>query len=236
MQARSGLEFDVCVPLPAFTLSVRAEVPPGITVLVGPSGSGKTTLLRCLAGLIRPKAGFIRLHGRWLFAAAAGVFIPPERRHVGYVPQQYGLFPHLRVADNVAYGLLAQRVPAAECRGRVQTILERMGIAHLADRLPRQLSGGEAQRVALARACVLEPDYVLLDEPLAALDPDTRQHIRQFMRQVLLEAQCPVLCVTHDLQDVQALADRVISLQEGTLVTVQETMARPHTPQSENKM
>ncbi|MCL6638036.1 MAG: ATP-binding cassette domain-containing protein [Alicyclobacillus sp.] len=227
MQEQPGLVFDVCIPLAAFTLTVRATVPPGITALVGPSGSGKTTLLRCLAGLIRPADGFIHLNGRLLFAAAAGVFLPPEQRQVGYVPQQYGLFPRLRVADNVAYGLQARRVPAVERRRRVQTILERMGIAHLADRLPYQLSGGEAQRVALARAFVLEPDYVLLDEPLAALDPETRQHIRQFMRQVLLESGCPVLCVTHDPQDVQAMADRVLTLQAGTLATVQETVVRP---------
>jgi molybdate transport system ATP-binding protein len=212
------LEFDIHVPLSSFSLTVRGKAEPGVTAVLGPSGSGKTTLLRCLAGLMRPAGGHICFHGRDLFSSSNGVFVPPERRNVGYVPQQYGLFPRLNVFANVEYGLKARRMPTRQRHQRVQEMLERMGIEHLASRMPGSLSGGEAQRVALARALVLDPDYVLLDEPLAALDPETRQQIREFLRSVLTEAACPVLCVTHDMDDVRHLADQVMVLREGRVV------------------
>jgi molybdate transport system ATP-binding protein len=212
------LEFDMHVPLASFSMTVKGEAAPGVTAVLGPSGSGKTTLLRCLAGLMRPAEGWIRFSGRDLFSSISGVYVPPERRNVGYLPQQYGLFPRLNVFANVEYGLKARRIPAGQRHRRVRDILERMGIEHLASRMPRSLSGGEAQRVALARALVLEPDYVLLDEPLAALDPETRHQIRAFLRSVLKEAGCPVLCVTHDMEDVRDLADRVMVLREGRIV------------------
>ncbi|MDI3327296.1 MAG: ABC transporter ATP-binding protein [Alicyclobacillaceae bacterium] len=215
---RDILAFDIQVPLSPFSLVVKGEVDPGVTAILGPSGSGKTTLLRCLAGLTRPAAGWIRFRGRNLFSSTDGVFVPPERRNVGYVPQQYALFPRLTVFGNVEYGLKARRVPARQRHEHVRDMLKRMGIEHLASRMPGSLSGGEAQRVALARAMVLNPDYILLDEPLAALDPQTRHHIREFLRSVLKEASCPVLCVTHDLEDVRHLADRVMVLREGRIV------------------
>jgi molybdate transport system ATP-binding protein len=213
------LEFDIHVPLSSFALTVKGQAGPGVTAVLGPSGSGKTTLLRCLAGLMRPVEGFIRFRKRDLFSSTSGVFVPPEHRNVGYVPQQYGLFPRLNVFANVEYGLKARRIPAQQRHWRVQNILKRMGIEHLASRMPRSLSGGEAQRVALARALVLEPDYVLLDEPLAALDPETRQQIRAFLGSVLKEAGCPVFCVTHDWEDVRHLADRVMVIREGRIVS-----------------
>jgi molybdate transport system ATP-binding protein len=213
------LEFDIHVPLSSFALAAQGQAGPGVTAVLGPSGSGKTTLLRCLAGLMRPDEGWIRFRKRDLFSSTSGVFVPPEHRNVGYVPQQYGLFPRLNVFANVEYGLKARRIPAEQRHWRVQNILKRMGIEHLASRMPRSLSGGEAQRVALARALVLEPDYVLLDEPLAALDPETRQQIRAFLGSVLKEAACPVLCVTHDWEDVRHLADRVMVLREGRIVS-----------------
>ncbi|SFV06832.1 ABC transporter ATP-binding protein [Alicyclobacillus macrosporangiidus] len=213
-----GLFFDIQVPLPAFRLAVRAEVSPGVTAVVGPSGSGKTTLLRALAGLTVPADGIIQLNGRVLFSAKEGIHLPPERRRVGYVPQQYALFPRLRVIDNVMYGLKARGVPRRERRRRAMAMLERMGIAHLADRRPAQLSGGEAQRVALARALVVEPDVLLLDEPLSALDPETRRQLRSFLRTVLADAGCPVVCVTHDREDVATLADAVLVLKQGRVV------------------
>ncbi|MDI3256293.1 MAG: ATP-binding cassette domain-containing protein [Kyrpidia sp.] len=215
---RNILAFDIHVPLSSFSLVVKGEAGRGVTAVLGPSGSGKTTLLRCLAGLTRPAAGWIRFRGRDLFSSADGVFIPPERRNVGYVPQQYALFPRLTVFGNVEYGLKARKVPARQRHSHVQNMLKKMGIERLASRTPGSLSGGEAQRVALARAMVLNPDYILLDEPLAALDPQTKQHIREFLRSVLKEASCPVFCVTHDLGDVRQLADRVMVLRQGRMV------------------
>jgi molybdate transport system ATP-binding protein len=215
---RDILEFDFHIPLSTFALTVQGEVGPGVIAVLGPSGSGKTTFLRCLAGLVRPAAGWLRFRGQALFSSSSGVFVPPEHRNVGYVPQQYGLFPRLNVFANVEYGLKARRVPTRQRQQRVRDMLERMGIEHLASRMPGSLSGGEAQRVALARALVLEPDYLLLDEPLAALDPETRQQIRDFLRSVLKAAGCPVLCVTHDLDDVRHLADQVMVLREGRIV------------------
>lgn len=218
MRLQRGLFFDIQVPLPEFQLAIRAEVSPGVTAVVGPSGSGKTTLLRALAGLTVPADGIIQLNGRILFSAKEGIHVPPERRRVGYVPQQYGLFPRLRVIDNVMYGLKARGVPRMERRRRAMALLERMGIAHLADRRPAELSGGEAQRVALARALVVQPDVLLLDEPLSALDPETRRQLRSFLRAVLADAGCPVVCVTHDREDVATLADAVLVVEQGRAV------------------
>jgi molybdate transport system ATP-binding protein len=232
---RDILEFELHVPLSAFALTVRGEVGPGVTAVLGPSGSGKTTLLRCLAGLVRPESGWLRFRGRELFSSANGVFVPPEHRNVGYVPQQYGLFPRLNVFANVEYGLKARRVPTRQRQKRVQGMLERMGIEHLAARMPGSLSGGEAQRVALARALVLEPDYLLLDEPLAALDPETRKQIRDFLRSVLKDAGCPVLCVTHDWEDVRYLADQVMVMREGRIVTQGSTDAVRQSALLENR-
>ncbi|MBX6394679.1 MAG: ATP-binding cassette domain-containing protein [Alicyclobacillaceae bacterium] len=212
------LEFDIHVPLSSFSLVAKGKAGPGVTAVLGPSGSGKTTLLRCLAGLTRPVSGRIRFRGQDLFSSTHGVFVPPEHRNVGYVPQQYGLFPRLPVFENVEYGLKARRIPMRQRKRRVWDILKKLGIEHLATRMPGDLSGGEAQRVALARALVLEPDYILLDEPLAALDPQTRQHVRGFLRVLLKEANRPVFLVTHDMEDVRHLADRVMVLREGRIV------------------
>jgi ABC-type sulfate/molybdate transport systems ATPase subunit len=186
--------------------------------LVGPNGSGKTTLLRTIAGAYRPTEGAIRVGQETLFDSARGVDVPPERRSVGYVPQGYGLFPHLSALDNVAFAGAAHGIPREERRKAALDVMQRMGCAHLADRLPARLSGGEQQRVALARAITAEPHMLLLDEPLAALDAPSRRSIRTYLAEHLAERRGPALVVSHEARDVRALGALVYVLERGRVV------------------
>ena len=188
--------------------------------LIGPNGSGKTTLLRTIAGAYRPDGGFIRIDEESLFDSGAGLDLPPEARHVGYVPQGYGLFPHLSVLDNVAFGWMAAspRPPREERRSHASLMLGRVECAHLADRRPTGLSGGEQQRVALARALAVEPRMLLLDEPLAALDARARRVVRTYLAEHLAERSAPALVVSHDLRDVRALGGPVCVIEKGRIV------------------
>lgn len=188
--------------------------------LVGPNGSGKTTLLRMLAGALTPTAGEIEVDGHLLFSSRRGIDLPPERRRMGYVPQGYGLFPHLRVIDNVVFGLLARRPrqPRARLNQTASEMLSDLGCAELADRLPGQLSGGEQQRVALARALVVDPAMLLMDEPLAALDAGARRRVRAFLAGRLKDVARPSMVVTHDVRDVIALGANVCVLDAGRIV------------------
>ncbi len=190
------------------------------TVLIGPNGAGKTTLLHAIAGAVQPARGRIEVAGRTLFDADAGINLAPEARAVGYVPQGYGLFPHLRVIDNVGFGLRhrGRRLARAARHQRALAMLSRLGCAHLADRLPRALSGGEKQRVALARALVVEPDMLLLDEPLAALDPAARRMLRGVLSAYLANRSRPSLVVTHDIRDVLALSAYVYVVEAGRVI------------------
>jgi molybdate transport system ATP-binding protein len=198
-----ALSFDITVPLRSFDLHVALEVAPKETLaLVGPSGAGKTTILRAIAGLARPTAGWIECGGTWFDART---HVPPEQRSVGLVFQEYALFPHLTVERNVAFG------------GLVDGLLERLHIDHLADARPGELSGGERQRVALARALARQPNVLLLDEPMSALDPHTRAEVRAELRAILGDLALPTLLVTHDFEDAATLADRVGVLVEGRL-------------------
>jgi molybdate transport system ATP-binding protein len=198
-----ALSFDITVPLRSFDLHVALEVAPKETLaLVGPSGAGKTTILRAIAGLARPTAGWIECGGTWFDART---HVPPEQRSVGLVFQEYALFPHLTVERNVAFG------------GRVDGLLERLHIDHLAHARPGELSGGERQRVALARALARQPNVLLLDEPMSALDPHTRAEVRAELRAILGDLALPTLLVTHDFEDAATLADRVGVLVEGRL-------------------
>lgn len=202
--------------------------------LVGPNGSGKTTLLRTIAGAYRPDSGSIRLGDRTVLDVQGGVDVPPEDRLVGYVPQGYGLFPHLSVVDNVAFGWISRRPrrTRAERRDSAYRILERMSCAHLAGRTPPTLSGGEQQRVALARALTVDPRILLLDEPLAALDATARRSVRAYLIDHLAERGGPAIVVSHDARDVRALGAHVHVIERGRIVqsgTVQELVARPAT-------
>jgi molybdate transport system ATP-binding protein len=200
-----SLELDIQLPLRSFALELALGVSQETFALVGPSGAGKTTVLRAVAGLVRPTYGRIRLGGRVLFDAAERIDVPPEERRVGFVFQDYALFPHMTVEQNVAYG----------GRARVAELLDRFHIAHLAKARPAQLSGGERQRVGLARALARGPGVLLLDEPLSALDPHTRAALRLELRGILDDLDLPVLLVTHDFHDAAVLADRVAALVDG---------------------
>lgn len=192
------------------------RVAPGETVaLLGPSGSGKSTALKALAGFVHPSSGRVRLGDRDI------TDLPPARRGIGVVVQSYALFPHLRVRDNVAFGLRAHRVARSEIGDRVTDALSMVSMSAFADRLPRELSGGQQQRVAIARALAIRPGVLLLDEPLAALDAALRQSMLTELQQ--LRAALPdtaMLYVTHDQSEALALADRVAVMRDARLVDV----------------
>ncbi|MGK0360883.1 MAG: molybdate transport system ATP-binding protein [Bradymonadia bacterium] len=187
--------------------------------LVGPNGSGKTTVLRIIAGAITPTAGRIQVGDAVLFDSDAHIDLPISHRRVGYVPQGYGLFAHLNVAANVAFGLTGAR---AARRETALAMLTELGCGHLADRGVGRLSGGEKQRVALARALVIRPRILLLDEPLAALDITTRRAVRAELAAHLTRSGSPAIIVTHDVRDVVALNARVAVLDAGRVVQLDD--------------
>jgi molybdate transport system ATP-binding protein len=199
-----------------------------VTALVGPSGCGKTTILRCLAGLETPERGRIVFGGETWFDSAAGVRLSPQRRGIGYLFQEYALFPHLSVADNIAFGL--SRTAPAERTSRVDELVALLRLEGLARRFPQELSGGQQQRVALARTVAPRPRLLLLDEPLSALDGPTRSELRQELRGLLRRFAIPALIVTHDSDEVRAFADRVVVLDGGRVLqagTVDEVTRAP---------
>ncbi len=199
-----------------------------VTVLFGPSGSGKTTVLRALAGLDRPDEGTIRFAGETWFDAAARICVPPQRRGVGLLFQEYALFPHLSVGGNVGYGL--RNLGGRERDARVQAVAERLRIAELLGRRPAQLSGGQRQRVALARALAPSPRLLLLDEPLSALDDPARAELRGELRGALDASGVPAIVVTHDRVEALALGDRVVVMVDGAIRQigpVHEVFTRP---------
>jgi molybdate transport system ATP-binding protein len=230
-----SLRADVAVNLGRFSLQVSLEVKGGeVVALLGPNGAGKSTLLRAVAGLIALDHGRLVLDGdrgeQVLDDPDAGVFVPPERRPVGVVFQDYLLFAHLTAIENVAFGLRARRVPKAEARRRAAAWLQRVGLGDHAGHRPHQLSGGQAQRVALARALAIEPRVLLLDEPLAALDAGTRAEVRRDLRCHLEGFDGMRLLVTHDPVDAYAIADRIVVLEAGRITqtgTIAEVTAHP---------
>ncbi len=199
-------------------LDAAVEVDEGETVaILGPNGAGKTTLLRALAGLVPLEAGRVTLDGVVLDDGAR-VFVAPEGRPIGVVFQDYLLFPHLSVLENVAFGLRSHGIRRAAARNTATIALERVGLADLVDMKPRELSGGQAQRVALARATASEPRLLLLDEPLAALDQSARGTTRRDLRAHLATFSGIRLLVTHDPLDAAALADRLVILEQGRVI------------------
>lgn len=202
-----------------FSLDLSLDAADGDTIgLLGPNGSGKSTTLRCLAGLEAPQAGRIDIAGVTVVDTTRGIDLPPEQRSVGFVFQDYLLFPHMTVLDNVAFGLRARGEARQAAERRAREWLDRLEIGDLASRKPGQLSGGQAQRVALARALVIEPDLLLLDEPLAALDAGTRASVRSLLRRHLADFHGAAVMVTHDPMDAMVLADRVVVLEDGRAV------------------
>ena len=217
-----------------FELDVEIAATPGeVLAVLGPNGAGKSTLLRVVAGLHTLRSGSVRLGERVLDDPAAGQFVTPQGRRVGVVFQDHRLFPHLRVVDNVAFGPRARGVGVRDARAAATTWLGRLGLTELARRHPRQLSGGQAQRVALARALASSPDALLLDEPLAALDVQTRAEVQGELREHLREFAGPTVLVTHDPIEALLLAQRIVVLERGRVVQVgtpAEITVRPLTP------
>ena len=217
--APAALHVDARIHRGDFVLEIGAEVAPGeVLGVLGPNGAGKSTLLRALAGLTALTSGSIRLGEETLDDAAADTFVPPERRPVGLVFQDYRLFPHLDVRDNVAFAQRSGGAGRRESRDRATTWLERLDLIGLAARRPHEISGGQAQRVALARALAAEPQLLLLDEPLSALDARTRLDVRTQLRHHLKDFHGPVLLVTHDPLEAMVLADRLLVLEDGRVV------------------
>jgi molybdate transport system ATP-binding protein len=208
----------------AFEVQADLRIPldrAAVTVLFGPSGSGKTTLLRMLAGLERPDAGSIVFRERAWFDAARAIHLPPQQRRAGFLFQDYALFPHLTVAENIAY---------AASRETAHKLLDTLGLAELAARKPRAISGGQQQRVALARALAAGPALLLLDEPLSALDAPTRSRTRYELRRMLLGGGVPSIVVTHDRMEAVALGDWMAVMVDGRIRQtgpVQEVFRRP---------
>ena len=198
---------------PSFQLQINEEFPPGFTVVFGPSGAGKSTLLDCIAGLLRPDRGKIRLDEELFYERAKGIFVPPQKRGIGYVFQSLALFPHLSVDGNVAFGL--SELAAAERFEQMDRILRAFHIVQLRSRKPRELSGGEKQRVALARSVITEPRVLLLDEPLTGLDSGLRQAILEDLRNWNAARPIPILYVTHNREEVDAIGDHVIAIVDG---------------------
>lgn len=210
---------DADDPQRQFTLDVAFQSAAPVLALYGPSGAGKSLTLQAVAGLLRPQAGHVRVGGRTLFDAAQGIHLPPQARRLGYVFQQYALFPHLTVAQNIGFGLRrwGQRLGPSATQ-RVDELIEAFGLGGTAHSRPAALSGGQQQRVALARALAAQPELLLLDEPLAALNPDLRQQLRAELAQVLRRWQVPTLLITHDAEDVLALADAAVMVEAGRVV------------------
>lgn len=208
------VEIDATTEVGAFTVTANFVTTPGITALFGPSGSGKSVTLATLAGLLRPCRGVVRLHGELVADAGTGLHVPTQRRRLGMVFQHAALLPHRSSLDNVA---LAVRGPKrVERRAVARDWLARVHAEHLADRPTAALSGGEQQRVALARALAGTPTTVLLDEPFTALDLPTRQALRELVRDLVDEQHLTAILVTHDLEDITQLADRVVRFEPGT--------------------
>ncbi|WP_326525173.1 ATP-binding cassette domain-containing protein [Sphingomonas sp.] len=178
----------------------------GLTVLFGPSGAGKTSVLNMIAGLLRPARGHVRVGGRTLLDADAGIDLPPEARACGYVFQDARLFPHKRVRANLLYG--------AGDDARLAETVDFLGIGHLLDRWPKTLSGGEARRVAIGRALLSDPDFLLLDEPLSSLDAARRREIEDVVLRLRDERRLPIVMVTHDAGEAERLGTRVVAIGE----------------------
>ncbi len=219
------LDVEIEKHLGKFGLNVRFEIGAQIFVLFGASGAGKTMTLNCIAGLVTPERGSVNLNGRVLFDSESRVILPTRERRIGYVFQNYALFPHLTVRENIAFG-----VRDAEATRRVGEMLALTHLTDLAARSPAQLSGGQQQRVALARALAIQPDLLLLDEPFSALDAPTRMQLRHELRDLQREFDIPTIFVTHDMGEAYFLADRLAVMDAGSIIQIGspgEVLRRP---------
>ena len=216
MERREMLEINLKKRLRHFTVEVSQQIGAETLVLIGHSGCGKSTTLKMLAGLLSPDKGKIELSDEVLYDHQQKIELPPEERNIGFVFQNYALFPHLTVIENIAYGI--SKLSADERNKRIDETLAFLGIEKLAHSKPALLSGGEQQRVALARALVTQPKLLLLDEPLSALDVSTRSHVRRELKEILKKLSIPAIVVTHDYEDARILADRVAVMDKGEII------------------
>lgn len=238
---------DVQIPSTSHSLKARLEkqfvrgpsiiaeltIPAGfsVTTLFGPSGCGKTTVLRCLAGLERPNEGSIAAAGATWFDSRRRICLTPQQRDIGFLFQDYALFPHLNVAENIAYGLRDRGTGRQPIDSRISEMLQLFELQGLEHRKPNQISGGQQQRVALARVLVRRPKLLLLDEPLSALDATLREQLRTQLRRLLAKFQIPVVVVTHDRTEAIALSDQIVVMEAGRIRqtgTVQQVITRPN--------
>jgi molybdate transport system ATP-binding protein len=227
------LTVDVRATIGALPLAVALTTDGGPLIVVGPNGAGKTSALLLALGVLRPAAGRVVLGGDVLFDSATGTDVAAEDRRIGYLPQDYGLFPHLTAAANIEFALGCRGGARAGHRDRARALLADLEIGALADRRPATLSGGERQRVALARALAIEPRALLLDEPLAALDVGARRAVRGFLAATLARLGLPAIVVTHDAADAVALGDRIAVIESGRLVqtgSLADLRAAPASP------
>jgi len=215
----SLLDFRCRLRYPSgFQLDAAFSTDHQVTAICGPSGSGKTTILSIIAGLRRPDQGSVRLSMRLLEDRSAGIHLAPEKRRVGYVFQDHLLFPHLSVKGNLLYGW--KRRPGGTVTIDYRRVVEVLELEGTLDRLPHTLSGGQRQRVALARALLRSPELLLLDEPLASLDDTLKERVLDYVEQVFEEWRIPTLYVTHDAREVKRLAQWVVNLEEGRVLSV----------------
>jgi molybdate transport system ATP-binding protein len=216
IQARLRKNYLAKLDSRGFTLDLEFSAAAGVTVLFGPSGSGKTLVLDCIAGFVRPDEGRILVDDELLFDGATGVHLAPQARHCGYVFQNYALFPHMTLRENLAFAV--ERRPRLERHRRVNEALERYRIADCAGLRPHEVSGGQRQRCSIARALIGEPKLLLLDEPTQGLDAPLRAELYEVLRQVRADFKTPVVLVTHDLDECFELGEEMLILREGRLV------------------
>lgn len=211
------LNVTITKDLPDFTLDINFSLENRTMVLFGPSGCGKTTSLRCIAGLVQPDSGEIAYNDTVLFSSQKNASLPPHKRRVGFMFQDYALFPHMNVRNNILYGADKNKQT-----GLFDNLTGLLKISHLTERPIGQLSGGEKQRVALARALMAEPHILLLDEPLSALDKDTRNELQSELKKLQSLWSIPFILVTHDQDEAHALGDEILYMEKGRVISKQK--------------
>jgi len=209
------LEVAIKKELPDFVLDIQFRVPDDILVLFGPSGCGKTTTLRCIAGLDKPDEGYIHYNRKSFFESKESIFVPPCDRNIGYVFQEYALFPHMTIRNNILYGAKSAQ---EENQPLFEKLLELLKIHHLLERSIDKLSGGEKQRVALARALMARPQILLLDEPLSALEETTRLELQSEFKNMQQLLNIPFVLVTHNWEEAQFMGEQIVFMDRGKKV------------------